>query len=147
LLLLASLAARASSLEVGGWVWRPLLTEVGPAAPGSPSTSATSEGVEEGGERGWSPAWRSPGAGGEGPTRTQSSSAGLCDRGRGGVLEVSSEPVLLTDSQSPQSIVDREENMTFFVQRLRLATLFPAFKLKRIFDLVVSSSPDNWRWW
>jgi hypothetical protein len=101
-----SAAARASSLVEEAW-GRP--RGRGTASTSSPSSDEEEEGgVEEVslglGRRGCSVA-KSPGAGEEGPTRTQSSPAGLSLLGREARVEEVS-------CSSPQIMEEMEENMT-----------------------------------
>lgn len=105
---LISSAASVSSLLVAGW-GRSLVTRA--ASPSSPTSEGGEEGREGGvmlpvllpGRRGWRLA-RSPGAGEEGPTSTQSWRMGLSLLGGGEDTD--------TASSSPQIMEEIEENMT-----------------------------------
>jgi len=114
--LLASAMAKASRrLGAALGLWLTTLVDAGSGSPSS-SSSPASDTVEEGwleefaelaGVLKGSSAPRSPGAGDEEPTRTQSSPAGLSSLLGSGTEAVEEEP----SCSSPQNMVEIEENM------------------------------------
>jgi len=112
--LFASAMAKASRrLGAALGLWLTTLVEAG---SGSPSSSPASDTVEEGrleecaelaGVLKGSSAPRSPGAGDEDPTRTQSSPAGLSSLLGSGTEPLEEEP----SCSSPQNMVEIEENI------------------------------------